>query len=195
MPPENITPETLGDGNAPVVNVPAPVKETVSTVPSQSTADSLSLAELNLALGKDYKDKESALKSFKDTFAFVGKRKEDMKPEIDANAYISRDQYESDMFYSKNAEYDKPEIRRVIDAIAKSEGIKPADVVKSDTFTAMFNKVKGYDESESTRSVLETSPQLASSNDAFKKAGEALARGDKDTAENLVAKAVLETMK
>ena len=195
MDQEYITPETLGGEDLNNEFASAPVKETVSAV-SSNTADALSLNELNTVLGKTYKDKESALKSLKDTFSYVGKKTEDITPKIDPNQFISREQYETDMFYSRNAEYSTPEVREVIDAMAKAKGISPKDVVSTDTFKAVFSKVKGYDESQSLRSVLETNPRLASTRDSFTKAAEMLQQGgNKDVAENLVARAVLESLK
>lgn len=194
MDQEYITPETLGGEELNNEFAPSPVKETVSAV-SQNTADALSLNELNSYLGKNFKDKESALKSLKDTFSYVGKKTEDITPKIDPNQFISREQYETDMFYSRNAEYSTPEVREVIDAMAKAKGMSPKDVVNSDTFKAVFSKVKGYDDSQSLRSVLETNPRLASTRDSFTKGAEHLQSGNKDAGEALITKAVLESLK
>jgi len=191
---EYITPEVLVGEDMNPEFAPSATKETVSAV-SQNTADTLTLDELNQALGKNYKDKESAIKSFKDTFSYVGKKVEDIAPKIDPNQFISREQYEKDMFYSQNPELNKSEIREVIDAMAKAKGVSPKDVVASDSFKAVFSKVKGYDESQSLKSVLETNPRLASTRDAFSQAQEAYKGGKKDTAESLITKAVLESLK
>lgn len=195
MDPDYITPETLGGEDATSEFASSPVAEPVSAVSSPDAADTLSLSELNSMLGKNYTNKETALKSLKDTFNFVGKRKEDIKPEIDPSKFISRDQYETDMFYSKNSKYDTPEARRVIDAIAKTENLKPSDVVASDTFKAIFSKVEGYDTFQSEKSVLETNPRLASAKDTMAKAQDMMNAGNKDQAENMIARAVLEAMK
>lgn len=188
MEQDNNTYETLDSGNADSDIAPVSVKETVSAVP-QNTADTLSLAELNEALGKNYKDKDSALKSFKDTFSFVGKK---VEPKIDPNQFISREQYESDMFYSKNPELNSPEIREMIDAMAKAQGIKPQDVVNKDSFKAVFSKVKGYDESQSMKSVLESNPRLSSSRDSLTQAREEASKGNTAKAEELAVKAVMD---
>ena len=39
-----------------------------------AVADTLSLAELNTLLGKDFKDKATALKAVKDTFSYIGRQ-------------------------------------------------------------------------------------------------------------------------
>lgn len=191
---EYITPEVLVGEDMNPEFAPSATEVTVSAV-SQNTADTLTLAELNQALGKNYKDKDSAIKSFKDTFSYVGKKIEDIAPKIDPNQFISREQYETDMFYSRNSEYSQPEVREVIDAMAKAKGVSPKDVVTSDSFKAVFSKVKGYDESQSLKSVLETNPRLASTRDAFSQAHEAYKGGNKDTAESLITRAVLESLK
>lgn len=188
MEQDNNTYETLDSGNADSDIAPVSVKETVSAVP-QNTADTLSLAELNEALGKNYKDKDSALKSFKDTFSFVGKK---VEPKIDPNQFISREQYESDMFYSKNTKLNTPEMREIIDAMAKAQGIKPQDVVNKDSFKAVFSKVEGYDESQSMKSVLESNPRLSSSRDSLTQAREEASKGNTAKAEELAVKAVMD---
>lgn len=191
MEPDNNTYDTLDGGNADSDIASSSVKETESTV-STDAASSLSLAEINTALGKNFTNKDAALKSFKDTFSYVGKK---METNVDPNQYISRDQYETDMFYTKNPEYEKAGVRGIIDSMAKSEGKKPSDVVNSDSFKTIFSKVRGYDESQSMKSVLESSPHLASSRDNLSKAREAVKSGDRASAEDLAVKAVMESLK
>jgi hypothetical protein len=117
-----------------------------------------------------------------------------MEPTVDPNQYISRDQYETDMFYTKNPEFEKAGVRSIIDSMAKSEGKRPSEVVNMDSFKTIFSKVKGYDESQNMRSVLETSPHLASSRDSMTRAREAVKSGDKAGAEALAVKAVMDSM-
>lgn len=190
MEPDNNTYDTLDGGNADSDIASSSVKETESTV-STDAASSLSLAEINSALGKNFTNKDAALKSFKDTFSFVGKK---MEPTVDPSQYISRDQYETDMFYTKNPEFEKAGVRSIIDSMAKSEGKRPSEVVNMDSFKTIFSKVKGYDESQNMRSVLETSPHLASSRDSMTRAREAVKSGDKAGAEALAVKAVMDSM-
>ena len=187
MDQDNNTYETLDGVNADSDIATSSVEETVSAV-SQNTADALSLTELNALLGKNYPTKEAAMKSVKDTFSFVGKK---VEPKIDPSQFISREQYENDMFYSKNEDFNKPELKQIIDAMAKAQGIKPQDVVASDTFKAVFSKVKGYDESQNVRSVLETNPRLSSSRDSLTQAKEEAAKENNLKAEELTVKAVM----
>lgn len=160
--------------------------EAVSSVASEA----ITLDEIKSVLGKDFKDKASALKSVKDTYRFVGRKPE--APKIDETKFISREQYEQDMFYSKNAQYDKPEIKNVIDSICKSQGKSPRDVVESETFKTIFDKVRGYEETQNSKSVLATNPRLVASKDKLAQAVEAKNQGRDSLAEDLVTKAVME---
>ncbi len=191
MEPDNNTYDTLDGGNADSDIASSSVKETASTV-STDNASSLSLAEINAALGKNFTNKDAALKSFKDTFSYVGKK---IETNVDPNQYISRDQYETDMFYTKNPEYEQAGVRSIIDSMAKAEGKKHSEIANSDSFKTIFSKVRGYDESQSMKSVLESSPHLASSRDNLSKARDAVKAGDRASAEDLAVKAVMDSMK
>jgi hypothetical protein len=155
-----------------------------------NVSESISLKELKEVLGKDFKDKESALKSVKDTYRFVGKPKE--TPKVDESKFISKEQYEQDMFYSKNGSFDKPEFRSIIDSIAKAKGISHRDVVELPEFKSIHEKVKGYDENQGLKTVLSTNPRLVASKDKLTQANEALRAGKKENAENLAVNAVME---
>lgn len=186
METENTNPESL-DGT-----IELDVSSDNGTVEAVTPAvEGLSLQELNEYLGKDYKDKGSALKSLKETFSFVGKKIEAGKG-VDMSNFISKDQYDTDMFYSKNTEYNNPDIRTVIDSMAKAEGKRPSEVVNSEAFKNVFGKVKGYDESQSLKSVLESNPRLAGSRDKFTQAQEAMKAGNTQSAEELATRAVME---
>lgn len=191
MDPDNNTYDTLDGGNADSDIASSSVKETASAV-STDAANTLSLAEINAALGKNFTNKDAALKSFKDTFSFVGKKVEST---VDPSQYISRDQYETDMFYTKNPEFEKAGVRSIIDSLAKSEGKKPSEIVAGETFKTIFSKVQGYDENQNSNSVLETSPHLASSRDKLSKAKDAVKSGDRASAEDLAVQAVMDSMK
>lgn len=129
---------------------------------------SLSLSELNTFLGKDFKDKDTALKALKDTQAFVGKRKDDIAAEVRAelaqngnNAQQSPgleskvQQLENDLFYSKNAEYEPYK-----DVIAKM-GSSPAEVVLLPEFQKVFEQGKVANEVQNSRSVVSSNSRLA----------------------------------
>lgn len=138
-----------------------------------SGADTLSLAELNQFLGKDFKDKETALKSLKDTQSFVGKRSEDIEAEVRAKlaqgngsgnaaeAPASKSEVRSlrnDLFFRDNPQYAPHR------ALIEKLGEDPAEVVGSQEFKDVFEKVKVADEVESKKSVVHSSSRLGQSN-------------------------------
>lgn len=140
----------------------------------------LTLAEINSALGKDFKDKDSALKAFKDTFSFVGKRKEDIEAQVRAS--IQNDggdartasgdsalqstvkSLQNDLFYTKNPQYQE-----YSDVIA-SMGGNPAEVVESPAFKKVFEKAQVADKVAAQRSVVSSNSRLAENKTHVQKA-------------------------
>ena len=150
---------------------------TVAPVSPQGTvaSDALTLSELNEHLGKTFPNKDAALKAFKDTFSYVGKKKEDIEKEVRAG--IQNDSRidtlakelaieRNERFYDRNPQYADPSIRKIIESTGKS----PQEVVNSEEFKSVFTKVAEYDKSQKLRTVLESNPRLASSKDALTKA-------------------------
>ena len=180
---ENIVPNELGsaDGNGAVSEqVTSPNKDNV-----------LSLEEINSFLGKNFTDKATALKALKDTQSFVGKRKEDFASELQQASQQTAEelrQIKEEMFYQKHPEYAPYK-----DTI-KAMGNNPAEVVENPAFKSLFEKARGFDESQSLKSVLESNPRVVASQDKLSKAREAVASGRFENAETLAAQAVLETL-
>jgi len=179
MDPENIIPGALPDGsqlNPPdaagtVGSVPVPVGTPAATV------EALTLAEINASLGKQFPTKDAAIKAFKDTFSYVGKKKEDIEKEIrgtiQSDDRISKLAQELEIerkerFYDRNPQYADPSVRTIIDKF----GGNPAEVVNNDSFKAIFEKVSGYDKSVKLRTVLESNPRITASRDSLTKARE-----------------------
>lgn len=187
---QDITPESLG-GDAQLT--PSPDEGTVSGV------EALSLEELNSALGKPYTSKEAALKSLKDTFSFVGKRKEDIMSELASKQAEALSKTESvvekvsklerELWYRDHPEYT--EYRKIIEKI----GGNPQDVVNSEEFKVIFAKAKGFDETQKLRTVLESNPRIAAAKETFQKAKEAIEKGNRVEGEQLIAQAVREHFK
>lgn len=157
------------------------------------TADSMTLAELNQYLGKDFKDKATALKSVKDTFSYVGKKKEDIAKEVattqpDTSKLANElAEMRKERFFDKNSQYEPYK------GIIEKLGSDPSQVVNTPEFKAIFDKAKGYDESQNLKTVLESNPRLASSRDSLSKARDMQSKGGRQSdVENLVANAVLD---
>lgn len=164
---------------------------------AKDQADSLSLAELNRLTGKQFPTKESALKSITDTFSYVGKKREDVAREVKAEMSASDvteklarelEEMRRERFFDRNPKYAEPSVRKLIERLGGS----PEQVVDSEEFKAVFEKVSGYDESQKLKTVLGSNPRIASSRDSLAKAREiASARGEaSEEVGSLVANAV-----
>lgn len=140
---------------------------------SSAVGESMTLAELNQMLGKTFTDKSTALKAVKDTFAFVGKRKEDIARELatsnpsanqspDVEAQLK--EVKEELFYTQNPQY--VEYRSII----KMMGSNPADVVSSDAFKPILENGTVAKEVAKTKSVVASNPRLAQSRTAVESA-------------------------
>lgn len=171
----------------------SPEESASKTAEAPSNFNGMSLQEMNDYLGKNYPSKEAALKSIKDTFSYVGKKKESVvKEALDEDRYISREQYEKDMFFSKNPDYSSDSVKKVLESISKAEGISITDASQTEAFKEVFGAVKGFSESQNLKTVLESNPRIASTKNNLSKAKEAIRNGDPETARSLATKAVLE---
>lgn len=163
---DNSTGEALAgaDGNVPAADGGAAV-----------VSDTLTLAEMNQVLGKDFKDKDTALKALKDTFSYVGKRKEDIAAEVakaqqpqppaaDPTLASTVHELKTQLFYTQN-----PQFKGYEDVI-KAMGSDPAEVVGTDVFKKVFEKGQVADEVEQKKSVVSSSPRLAQQKSALEDA-------------------------
>ena len=187
MQEENTTPEVLADASQ--LNAPA-TEGTVGSV----AGDGMTLSEINATLGKNFPTKEAALKSFKDTFSYVGKKKEDIEREVTSRLQVNNEtnklaqeieEMRKERFYDKNPQYSS--LRSVIE----KAGGNPAEVVNQDWFKEISTKVSGYEETQKLKTVLESNPRLTSSRDSLTKARElSQSGGRKDEIEMNVLNAV-----
>lgn len=155
------------------------------TVSANPAPETLTLQELNGILGKNFKDKDTALKSVKDTYSYVGKRREDIIKEVSStneNVVSELKTIKDNMFYDKNPEYIP--YRKVMEKM----GSNPVEVANSEEFKVLFEKAKGFDDSQKLKSVLVSNPRLAQTRDDLTKAREATSQ---DEREALAARAVL----
>ena len=181
MPEDNpvvsVPPSSVGEGNTHVEGI------------------TLTLEQLNAELGTRYQTPEAAIKGLKETKSFVGKvGQEPRVQEVDPSQYITKEQYESDLFYA-----GKPNLapyKEIINARAKELGIRPADAVTNDAvLKTTLEKLSGYDETESAKSVLMTNPRLGQVTNNMQKAQESMAKGDYRSAEAAATKAVTDLFK
>ena len=174
----------------PVATVP-PVGEGSTHV--EGTA--LTLEQLNEKLGTRYQSVETALDGLKETKNFVGKVGQAQgEATVDPEKFITLEQYEQDVFYSRNADLEP--YKDIINARAKDLNVRPADAVANDASLKLtLEKLRGYDKTESAKSVLMTNPRLGQVTNDMQRAQEASAKGDYRTAEAAAVKAVTNLFK
>lgn len=157
--------------------------------------DSLTLAELEAVLGKKFPNKEKALKALRDTNSYVGAKKDKVKEEIlqeIGDRFIPADRYHEDMFFARNTQYNTPEIKEVINAMAKANGQSPEQVVNSDTFKRVFDSFSGFEQIQKQKTVLQSNPRIASSKNHLESAVKAAQEGNIEATEKSVVNAVKE---
>lgn len=133
---------------------------------------SLTLADLNTTLGKDFKDLPSALKALKDTQSYVGKKKEDIVAEAlqeltvranpttqpatgDGASKADIQSLKDELFYTQNPQYK--DYRGLISKM----GQNPAEIVDSPEFKGVYDKAKAADDEAQKRSVVSSSSRVA----------------------------------
>ncbi len=151
--------------------------------------NALTLAELNVLLGREYKDKESALKGIKDTYSFVGKKVEASASPTPATPFASAQDVkvlQEELFYSQNPDYK--DYRKTIAMM----GTNPAEVVNSEAFKILWDKIKVADDASSKRSVVSSSPRLAQTQTAMDEAVRvANATRSAESTADVLAKAIM----
>lgn len=162
--------------------------------PQQGTSvptASLSLDELNKITGRNFTDRDSALKAIGDTFSFVGKKKETVAQELqNTGEYISRKELDSELFYRDNK--IASENRKIVDAFAKANGITAREAFEIPELKSLIEKAKGYDDSQAAKSVIETNPKLASVKNITDTVKSLMSQGNKDNAGLEAARAIRE---
>jgi hypothetical protein len=93
-------------------------------------------------------------------------------------------------FYSKNPDLNTPEYRDIIERL----GGNPEEVINMPTFKAIYEKAKGFDESQKLRTVLESNPRTVATKDRLSKARTAVQQGNYAQAKELAIDAVVSQM-
>jgi len=167
-----------------------------------SAGESVALKDLlSEAVGRNYSSDEEALAAVKETFSYVGKKKEDIakelssvqKPTVDPSQYVSKREFEDALFLSKNSEYESPEIKSLLNGL-RGEGQSLNDVANSDTFKSIYSKIKATDEIANEKSILHSNPRIGKASSALDEAKEAASKGDFSTAGDKAVKAVIESL-
>lgn len=154
---------------------------------SKAVADTLSLAELNQYLGKDFKDKATAFKAVKDTFSYVGKKTETpQQTASDPDLKAKVQSLEEEIFYANHPEYR--EQRELI----KQFGKAPAEVVAMDAFKNVFEKVKVADEVSKRQSVVTSNSRIGQTSSSLDAAVKAANAGRTDEMKNALSAEIVE---
>lgn len=190
----NLNPATLADApaNGPVAAAGEGTVETPANASAPAPEATIKLSELKDFLGKDFKDVPSALKSIKDTYSYVGKagQKKEETVSPDPSKFVSRDEFEREMFYKDNPALASQ--RELIDGMAKANGVSPREAIKLPAVAKALESIAGFEKSQSMKSVLESNPRLAQVGSKMSDAQKLAAEGKTDAAASLITKAVLE---
>lgn len=188
------------------------------------SAETVNLFELvNKELGTTYKDDAAALAGLKQTKDYVGRVGQVMpffdkakelgiptsklfeamdntinnpqgtQPTADTSKFVTREEMDRELFYKDNPQYVP--FKPMIDAMATSQKVEASAVVGQDAFKTIFDKAKGFDEVQRSKSVLQTNSRLGVASDSMTKASEAMKNGNQPAAVQNAMDAVLETMK
>lgn len=131
---------------------PAEGDEKVSGDPQAGEAEpALSLADLNAALGRQYKTVEDAVKGVKETYDFVGKEKKVEEASASSNEEIEA--LKTDLFFTQNP--DLEETRPLLEALAKANGQTIREAAQSDVFQGTLKKFQGAAEAKEGNTVME----------------------------------------
>lgn len=150
-------------------------EQTPENVVIEPTLDDYNaLKEKNKQLFQRAKKAETDLKSVKGVKS------------VDTSQFVSKEEYEQDMFYAKHPEYSdlKPIISKM--------GNKPEEVINDDTFKAVYEKYKMGKEAVEVKSVLHSNPRIGKATDKLGEAREAAAAGNIAQAGDLAVKGVIE---
>lgn len=171
---EETTVETQADASQ--LNAPA-----VDTASTAVAPEAMTLEELNSTLGKNFKDKASAMQSLKELNSFVGKK---IEPAVPDSIIKELKELKENQFYSQH-----PELKEHRALLSRLDS-NPEVAYQSPEFQSIFTKAKGYDENIKLKTVLESNPRLSSSKDNLTKAKEAMDAGNKTSAEAYALQAV-----
>lgn len=179
--PEDVAKNIVGEGN-----------QSVEDTTQVTTPKGLTLEQINTSTGKDYKTLEDAVKGIQNLSSFVGQREEKVVKNLTQKGeFITKDQYNQDMFYSKNPELVP--YKDIIDSRASVLKVSVQDAVEKDPILKdTLSKLHGYDDTENAKSVLMSNPRLGQITDKLQVAHDALAKGDHQAAEKSAVDAVMD---
>lgn len=164
--------------------------EAVASVVEAPKVEGLNLSEINAILGKNFSDVETAKKAIKDTFSYVGKKADDVKQDLTKEGFMTREDFEKEIFFRDNPEHAKN--KDVLEAIAKTKGVSLKEASSNEAYKTLYEGASNYEKSQSLKSVLEPNPRLASAISRGNNVAELSKQGRRDEASQEAARAVIE---
>jgi hypothetical protein len=124
--------------------------------------EAITLAEIEKTLGKKFPNKEAALKSWKDTYSYVGTKtpKEATVQASDpvlAQLNAVQEQLKVTQFYNDNPEFNTYEAKELIAEL----GGNPETVVNTKAFQLAFKSIQSTNDEGSSKSVLHSNSRVA----------------------------------
>ena len=156
---EDVLPEESGD-ELPAVDTPSDDDNG-----HEDNEPALTLKEINEKLGKEFPDLDTALKSVKDTYSYVGKKKDDVKEEVkeevktDQN-FMTKTEYERERFYDKNPDYV---------GFEKLLGNNPTEALKDSETKSIITDAIEHRKSAGSKSVIHSNARVADKSSDYSK--------------------------
>lgn len=147
-----------------VENPTTEAKPTAASTPAEGgaeaasqPAESLTLAEINEITGKNYKSKDSALKSLRDMTKQAGKVA-DLEGKLERSAEESTTaqrlaELETDNFFARNPQHEAN--RELLEALAKANGVSVKEASELGTYKSTVERMQAAQPAQ--RTVMESS--------------------------------------
>ena len=190
MPEDNATDSTLTGAG-----VDAAAAGAAAVSDQAASPEAITLDEISAHLGKKFDSKEAALKAFKDTFSYVGKKQDDATRDAerklaDSGEYVRRSEIETEFFYRDNPEAAKH--RFLVDNVAKANGISAREAAALPDVKKVIEAASAYEAQEAAKTVMQSSSRLGATSDKLADARKAAASGNRNAAADLATSAVRE---
>lgn len=160
MEEEYITDQTIPEE----VDVASPDGQAAdSNLSQEMPQDAITLEEIEQVLGKKFPNKETALKSWKDTYSYVGKKSEPAPAPVQQSAdnFVSKEQYEEDMWFA--AHPDVADQKTLVRALKKETGKTLDEVLELPELKPLLEAKKA--QAENSKSVIHGNSRIANTAD------------------------------
>lgn len=163
----------------------------------EASGNGLTLEEINKTLGKDFKDKETALKALADTNSYVGKLNNELSQLKKQSAANPQDNTLADKvanlektlaqkdFYTANPQYNTKEIKKIL-------GDNPINAIADEDMKRAADAIVAQNEAVKSKSVLHSNPRLGKVTDKFTQAQELRKAGNETAGRQAVTEAVID---